>query len=387
MSKAKCFLIKVFCHLILFIIINEKNVYGKKHKNNYKIVNPAIRKELTYSLSYGKIKNGISFNPLLYPYLKELKLRDIDNDYIDVEVDSIPKPVIVTAFSENHFNEALGLFKSIRRYLSNHKVVIYDIGLKKKNVRLVKKLCNVEYRRFNFSKYPKHFKILFEYAWKPIIHAEALRDFKAIWFVDASIRFTKSDLSKIYASTICRNNETGTLILENEFKSLIYSVNSDNNEILGKKRLNNNHCNKSSFLLHSPAGHGIVPATHKGMFDYFPASMNMLGSKRGEMYQSGLFYAIKTKDTTNKILKWSVLCALERNCIAPKGSTRINCYTIRKKKNSESSSRCHRYDQSIYNILLANAYNYDAKNYVSENNNFFEIKRDERGSIDETFFC
>ncbi|KAK6016471.1 hypothetical protein OSTOST_18046, partial [Ostertagia ostertagi] len=52
---------------------------------------------------------------------------------------------------------------------------------------------------------------------------------------------------------------------------------------------------------------------------------------------------------------WSeyVLCALEKNCMAPPGA-QLSC------RFGEN-----RYDQSVINLLLANSYGYNARNYVS----------------------
>lgn len=71
----------------------------------------------------------------------------------------------------------------------------------------------------------------------------------------------------------------------------------------------------------------------------------------------------------------SVLCALEEYCILPFYAPLHDCY----KASNSMSPTCHRFDQSIINILLFNANRYDIKNYTTGIANFAIIKRgDER---------
>lgn len=50
----------------------------------------------------------------------------------------------------------------------------------------------VEFRKFNFSKYPSEISInLFEYRWKPLLYAEALQKHELVLFMDASIAFVE----------------------------------------------------------------------------------------------------------------------------------------------------------------------------------------------------
>ncbi|PAV62649.1 hypothetical protein WR25_10435 [Diploscapter pachys] len=89
------------------------------------------------------------------------------------------------------------------------------------------------------------------------------------------------------------------------------------------------------------------------------------------MYEAGLAFVAKTEDAVD-ILKWYVLCALDENCMAPNGSQGY-CYF-----GNDSYGRygdCHRYDQSVINVLLANANYFDRTYYASEIVDFFKIKR------------
>ena len=77
--------------------------------------------------------------------------------------------VVFTAFSSNHFEEALDMIGSVQKYLPHTKIIIYDIGLSAEERGEVAKYCNVELRRFDFSRYPPHVKKIRNYAWRPFM--------------------------------------------------------------------------------------------------------------------------------------------------------------------------------------------------------------------------
>ncbi|KAK6040073.1 hypothetical protein COOONC_22422 [Cooperia oncophora] len=62
----------------------------------------------------------------------------------------------------------------------------------------------VEHRIFNFSQYPDYVEDLRQYRWKPIIIAETLAEFGAIWYMDSSIVFKKNNLSHVHQLVNCR---------------------------------------------------------------------------------------------------------------------------------------------------------------------------------------
>ena len=72
-------------------------------------------------------------------------------------------------------------------------------------------------------------------------------------------------------------------------------------------------------------------------------------------------------------IRWWFLCALERDCIAPTSDLYCNF-----KRGFHRYVRCHRYDQSSLNILLANYFDYDETRYVSK----FSVLKVSRGSRD-----
>uniref|UniRef100_A0A0N5C3V5 Separase n=1 Tax=Strongyloides papillosus TaxID=174720 RepID=A0A0N5C3V5_STREA len=332
--------------------------------------------ELTYKPWNFNSTKGRTFNFSLYKYLEEFKLRSIDIDYINITPSTNLEPIIVTAFSQNHFIESLGLFKSIRRYLPNTKVIVYDLGLDDETIKKVKTICNVKYRKFNFDKYPSHVRSLSLYSWKSIIIAETLRDFKSIWYADSSVRFKSSDLSRIHSLVTCRGRHPNYNRSLERLKRYLKNDNNKKSELFDWK-LNVEHCQKSSYLLHSYSGHGILPATHNGIFKYLPSNLTLIGTEKNKMYEAGLVFAVKTKDTVDNVLKWYLLCSLEKDCISPPNSRLTPC-NLNNAEYDKISYGCHRYDQSVVNVLLSNANNFDASNYISQLTNFFEIKRERK---------
>uniref|UniRef100_A0A0K0E4I1 Glycosyltransferase family 92 protein n=1 Tax=Strongyloides stercoralis TaxID=6248 RepID=A0A0K0E4I1_STRER len=345
--------------------------------------------ELTYTLPNFEYIKGKTFNLSLYDYLIEFKLRSTDNDYINITSSYHPEPVITTAMSQNHFAESFSLFESIYNHFPNYKVIVYDLGLNNDSINKIKNICNVEYRKFNFDKYPPHVKQLFLYAWKSIIIAEVLRDFKAIWYADTSVIFKKSDLSKIYSLVTCRSNYESDHKLNKQRKNSKKLEDTLDDKKYNEAflwKLNVEHCQKSSYLLHSFTGHGILPATNKGIFKYIPTNITLIGTNKNKMYEAGFIFAIKTKDTSTEILKWYLLCSLEKDCIAPPNS-RLSPCNFRNNRYDIQSDGCHRYDQSVINVLLSNANNFDSQNYISELSNFFMIKRDNTKPWNNTLNC
>ena len=66
------------------------------------------------------------------------------------------KLVMLIALSSSHFRESEKYTAMANAKLPNTKVIVYDLGLKKNEIR-----------KFKFDQYPGHVKDLHNYAWKP----------------------------------------------------------------------------------------------------------------------------------------------------------------------------------------------------------------------------
>lgn len=67
-----------------------------------------------------------------------------------------------------------------------------------------------------------------------------------------------------------------------------------------------------------------------------------------------------------------MLCALEAECMAPLGST-LGCLFGADRFQSFAGEGCHRFDQSVLNVLLANANHYDSYYWSSQVKNGTKI--------------
>ncbi|KJH47096.1 hypothetical protein DICVIV_06804 [Dictyocaulus viviparus] len=176
---------------------------------------------------------------------------------------------------------------SIRKYYKTAKIVVYDIGLSKKNAMRVKRWCHVDYRRFQFEKYPSYFKQLYTFRWKPIVIAEALKNHDVIWYMDTSIILNKSDLRHVYALVSCK------------FKSRVRFSMSTTEE--RDMREHNYH---TEYAWDTVQWRANVDECRKAtIYEYFPVSLEEMKKPKAKMYEAGLV---------------SVLCALEEECMGTK---------------------------------------------------------------------
>uniref|UniRef100_A0A0K0FBE7 Nucleotid_trans domain-containing protein n=1 Tax=Strongyloides venezuelensis TaxID=75913 RepID=A0A0K0FBE7_STRVS len=286
-----------------------------------------------------------SFDPSLYGYLKQLNI--LNDNYPNVTSKERENPIFVTSVSDPFIPRVIVLLESIIKNFPKSKIIVYDLGLKKSNIHKVKKVCSVIYRKFKFENYPNHVSNLKTYAFKALIIAEVLRDFKALWYLDSSLTFTNSHLKNVYTT------------MESK---------------------------KSPYILHDNSNHGIIRATVNETFDYLPSNTTKLLEDKVPMYQAGFIYVVRNYELMKKVLKWYVLCSLEENCISPKYSVR-KCIDILKSPYSKNIGRCHRQDQSVINIILWNNYNGTIKEYTSGYNNFYRIKRNQKGKWKSLKFC
>ena len=242
--------------------------------------------------------------------------------------------VIATGFSSNHYNQALNMIASVQAVMPEVKLIVYDLGMTSQQRETVLRMCGVELRTFDFTKYPQHVRDLFKYAWKPIIANELVRDYEVVMWGDASVRLLKP---------------LQEYILPNLLDSEIPFVGTKFN---------------------AP----IVQMTHSGTLNYF--NMTRESMQGVPTLQGGCWVLWFIKKMKRLMSRWED-CALHEECIAPKGTHVCNCKT--KTWNSNTPQEvdycgCHRFDQSALNIILTQEFGKEVYKTVLENNNTFEVK-------------
>ena len=120
------------------------------------------------------------------------KVKSLYEIIIFIFVSPIPKKdfIIVTGADSSHYKSLKQLLSSIYLYESTTKTLVFNLGLTQLELNELKnKFKTIEIRKFNYSKYPKYFNINInagEYAWKPVIIANVLNEFKcSICWMDA----------------------------------------------------------------------------------------------------------------------------------------------------------------------------------------------------------
>ncbi|XP_054760594.2 uncharacterized protein LOC129266832 [Lytechinus pictus] len=244
---------------------------------------------------------------------------------------------IVTAFSQNHYKEALGLIGTVQKEMPDKDLVIYDLGIDADTLYKVKKLCHVEVRSFPFDEYPPHVKDLHTYAWKVIIINATLQEFGSIFWADTSIRFKKS------------------------LRDLIPYVTRH------KGYMTHFHSFDPRGTQDTPKGH-IYYFTSQKMF-------SALGVKRAEYFESRNItpHAAANRQIfignpllQEKLVDPLLACALDRACIAPTGA-RLGK---------------HRFDASALSLLLYKNLRGEWSSANNDNTIFDELVDIRRTTVD-----
>ena len=315
---------------------------------NQKYQNELDDEHVTYHCCYRDVNNPLE--NIGRPFRLQAKAAKIFDRYMKSKVvmseeimedkHLIPQPV--TAFSDNHYEEHLQQIESALRVFGadaakGYKaipIIIYDLGMSEEIINYVKRNESFIYRKLNWEEFPEHVGTLYTYAWKSCIWTEVLSEFGSIMWFDTSIDFIVQDREQIKKVAIKH--------AYNKHASFLYYVHS--------------------------AGHSVSWATNADMFTYLPSNIHMMNEAANvTMGQANGVMIWNTIEMKNSIMKWGLLCALTKYCIAPKTVWRKDDKVAKWcPKGSETKTYsyiCHRYDQSLFAILTRNFYQYNEDRY------------------------
>jgi hypothetical protein len=209
---------------------------------------------------------------------------------------------IVTGASDNHYLSLVNFINSFIQHnagTSAHTLIIYDLGIddvRWNELQTTHQSHNFIYKRFDYSKYPEWFNIEVEagqYAWKPTIIYNTCEEFpdQIIVWMDAG-NLIHSDLK----------------LLETFLQT--YGVYS------------------------SISSGSIRNWTHPATIEYLQCQ------NVNEQNRNAACLGFKPQNSfARELLTDFYQCCLDKNCIAPNGSSRLN----------------HRQDQAVFTVLLYKA--------------------------------
>ena len=218
------------------------------------------------------------------------------------------KLIVVTAASSNHFGALQQMLESLRRL--DARVECYDIGLTAEEARTLPRWDGFFYHRFDRALYPAYMNAAVnagEYAWKPVLVAEVIE----------RVRSESDPGDVLWADAGCF------------FHAL---------EPIADRLV------KTGGLWVRPSAGVMRQWTHPLMFDFFNADPNAYGDKpNADATLVGFAMGSAAPSAREAlyrdvILPWKA-CAMVKDCIAPKGSSRKN----------------HRQDQAVLSYLVHRA--------------------------------
>ena len=123
------------------------------------------------------------------------------------------------------------------------------------------------------------------------------------------------------------------------------------------------------FVLFGPTRHSNFAVTHPGMFRYLPTNVGK--QKQTTQFGATASFVVNTRSNFDEVLWWYYLCALTEDCIAP--FKKLSCHFARDAYGTFAD--CHRFDQSLANVLLSTRWKYDTSRYAMAYGRLFNIER------------
>ena len=271
---------------------------------------------------------------LMLPYY--IGLYDFGSDFGN---EALPELTVITGISSNHYNESLDMFGSVHYHLPNTSIVVYDLGLKRHQIKTLRKLRNAQVVAYNFSRYPHYgpsIKYLRCYHWKINVINEfsnSHEDRLFLW-LDASVRIVGP--------------------LNNCIKKL-----KSFPLVAGQSHL---------------TGYNMVAFTKNSTVQYLNMTRESLRGMAG--FQSGILLFNNSHPAAQFLLEKWVDCAMHYECICGLASLPRHCKWYQYEKGGIAYNGCHRFDQATLNVLVAKYYSQYRNSITSwECSKSFLVKR------------
>lgn len=202
--------------------------------------------------------------------------------------------VIVTGANSPYYRSLFQFLASLYRHEPNIRVIVFDLGLSEsERQHLQDRFPTAGLRLFDYSKFPGYFNIKVnagEYAWKPVIFSDILNEYKScVCWMDAGNVVTKP--------------------------------------LFWMRRITR------KIGMYSPRSSGCISDwTHPKTLEFLDVSKNLLNKYN---LTGGCVSAYYQNSKSREIVSQWKKCAIVRDCIAPKGSSKKN----------------HRQDQAVLSVL------------------------------------
>ena len=129
--------------------------------------------------------------------------------------------------------------------------------------------------------------------------------------------------------------------------------------------------NSGIVMLH-PSPHSVYAVTTPSLYKYLPT--NIQHFKKMRSYGGGAVVFARKREMVESVMKWMVLCSLQKNCAMPPGHT-LYCHGPGAAVYQEEYMYCHRYDMAILGILNANHFNFQQELFSDYPELCFNVRR------------
>ncbi|KAK3777016.1 hypothetical protein RRG08_008871 [Elysia crispata] len=243
--------------------------------------------------------------------------------------------IIASAISGNHYDEMQSMFQNLHETvyprIKNFQMVLFDLGLSPTQKNITQKNCRCQIIKFNFDLFPPHVSDIRCYSWKPLIFRAVMAKARKLFvYQDSSIRWS-TEFPQTFERALKYGQQT--------FAPL-YGDNVPSNSL-------------------------------KQTLDYL--NEDVCAMRQFVEMQAGIQMNRHDNLVIEALLNPWARCALEDSCICPiKPSAVISC-------KGNKLHRCHRFDQSVFNTLMAKLYGSERyKMSVPSNLLSFKVMRGDR---------